>query len=281
MTLELKNLSHLTHNGEYFCELELKNNKKFASKAIDVKVKFKPVMEFSGERTSLVTLNKRPLNLTCVVEGYPLPEIKWFFNSRPLTDAFNEYKEGEARLKSWLYFDTISLVDAGEYKCQVVDTGSKKLPLSRVFNVMLDHEPQFLTSARNYTVDEHESVEFVCAIVQKQKERSRLVWRKRDENVELLEASEVYEVDDRYTSILKLEKVNRSHIGMYECFLEDKPHYLVPYGLIVRCKYTFLFLYKYRFVKLIMTLTYFFICKWEKRNNFRTNKSYNSWEIMV
>ncbi len=156
-----------------------------------------------------------------------MPEIKWLFNSKPLR-PFSELKESETKRKSWMYFDAVSTANAGLYTCQVDGK------MARVFHVMLDRQPQFLTSSRNFTVAENESVEFVCSVVQRMERRSKLVWKRSDENA-LIEASEVYEIADRCTSILKIDKVNRNHMGVYECFLEDKPHYLVSYGLVVRC----------------------------------------------
>jgi len=234
MNLQLKNLQYLTHNGNYSCKIILKNRQHIHSDQIEFKVKFDPI--FNQTDSVVLVTERRLINLTCSVEAYPLPgEIKWLLKSIPS----NEYKistsETGTSRTSCLEIPNAKIYHSGLYTCSVE---SGVTLLKRQFNVTVDHEPLFLTKSKNITVDENQSVEFVCSVVQRQLNKSRLIWKSLTTNEHVL-ADEEYQIYDRYSSVIKITHVNRSHTGMFACVLENSPEYSITFGLFVKCKRTF------------------------------------------
>lgn len=228
MLLNLSNLSHVEHNGNYTCRIKLTNMQELYSNTVNLRVNFKSFLKLNNQKKTIVTSEKMSLNLTCEAEGYPTPDIHWSFNSNNLNSNFivNKLEYG---MKSSLILTNISISDNGTYSC-FTDENSK-----RYFDVLVDLEPQFLTESKNLTVDENQSVEFVCSIVQKQMNKSSLAWRKLNDEKRITQYEE-FRVNDRYTSIMKIENVNRKDTGTFECYLEGTPEFSITYNLFIRCK---------------------------------------------
>ena len=110
--------------------------------------------------------------------------------------------------------------------------------LYQILFISILAEPRFLTSSKNVTVDENETIELVCSIVQElwhsHENKSKLMWLSLNTNT-TIEPSESYDVNNRQTSILRIDKVNRNHSGVYMCLLADNPVQSITYSLFVRC----------------------------------------------
>lgn len=90
-----------------------------------------------------------------------------------------------------------------------------------------------MTNSKNVTIEEYESAEFVCSIEQNPK--SSLTWMNLNSNT-FVKPTEIYEIEDRYISVLKIEKVTRFNSSAFICFINNKPNKFIKFDLTVNCK---------------------------------------------
>ncbi len=103
-----------------------------------------------------------------------------------------------------------------------------------------------MTQSKNLTVDENQSVELVCSIVQNDQQaasNTKLIWINSKTN-RTLQSNEEYTVGNRRTSILKIKNVTRNDAATYLCQIEEKANLSIEFCLLVKCLYTLLLLNK-------------------------------------
>ncbi|XP_027131357.1 neural cell adhesion molecule L1.1 isoform X2 [Larimichthys crocea] len=109
----------------------------------------------TGTHTSVLALREQSITLECLPKGLPTPKVEWKKKDGSLADT-SARQENHGR---WLYFDSITLEDDGEYECQASNNhGSTSHP----FTVTVEAAPYWVKESPNLLYALGETVRLEC-----------------------------------------------------------------------------------------------------------------------
>ena len=86
---------------------------------------------FITEPQNVEELIGNSVNLSCSAEGFPVPEITWFFNDMMMitNETTTTNSTNVTNIESILMIPDLALSDGGDYSCQI-DSAATSMPLS-------------------------------------------------------------------------------------------------------------------------------------------------------
>ncbi|XP_061683068.1 neural cell adhesion molecule L1.1-like isoform X1 [Syngnathoides biaculeatus] len=109
----------------------------------------------SGSHSSVLALRGQTLTLECIPKGLPTPKVEWKKKDGNL-DETSAHPENYNR---WLYFDSISQSDDGEYECRAFNTHGSSV---HSYTVTVEAAPYWVKEPQNLRYAPGETVRLDC-----------------------------------------------------------------------------------------------------------------------
>lgn len=192
---------------------ESRNEYKFGSKII-LKVEasgasgqksHKPTKQYMSP-PNIVALRGRPLELTCIFGGTPLPEVRWSKKGTEMySSRFTYLNYGKT-----LQIRNVDFNDAGTFEC--VGSNGVGVPQSHAMDVAVHAVPFWITAPNNTIAAEGESVRFACEA--KGFPEPNLQWLVNGQPLEKAQPNYRRKVSG---TVLTIEELEKSDTAVYQC----------------------------------------------------------------
>ncbi|XP_077334979.1 neural cell adhesion molecule L1 isoform X4 [Lithobates pipiens] len=217
--LYFSNVKVTDHHPDYICHAQFIGARTIVQKEpIDLKVKptnsvmlRKPkMMTPTGSTSRYLALKGMPLQLECIAQGLPTPDIEWLpltGNMDPSHRRFDEYKK-------ILRIENVNEDDDGEYECIAKNSEGE---VRHKYIVTVESAPHWVNRPKDEIRGPGEHVKFTCDVDGKPK--PKITWKINGEPVKVSESSPNVKMEG---GSLILQNLKTNDTAVVQCEARNK-----------------------------------------------------------
>ncbi|XP_053705059.1 neural cell adhesion molecule L1.1-like isoform X2 [Synchiropus splendidus] len=164
----------------------------------------------TGSHTSLLALQGHSVTLECIPKGLPTPKVEW----KKKDGKLEETSGRKDNYNRWLYFDSITQKDDGEYECEATNSNGR---VKHSFTLTVEAAPYWVKHPKNLLYAPGETVRLEC--VAEGVPTPIITWSINGEPLAAVDDEPRRSVN---MGVLKLADVEFSDTAVYQCEATNK-----------------------------------------------------------